>query len=171
MEIWNLNLNLTLWWQHFHAKKCGCISTFPPLWRLAVASHALYLTWWNWDSTYLHEIFRYYTTIISILGAFPKMRKRASGGAVHWGATRRKVSGSFPGSVLRNFQVINSICPHSVVLGSTHKYTWVPRNFLGRKVQPTRRADNSAVLFLTNVKIWLEAQQSICPTSLHDLLR
>jgi len=39
------------------------------------------------------------------------------------------------------------------------------------KVLQTRRADNSAVLVLPNVRIWMEAQNSIYPLSLRDLLR
>jgi hypothetical protein len=34
-------------------------------------------------------------------------------------ATRREVPASIPGRILGKFQVIYSICPHSVALGST----------------------------------------------------
>jgi hypothetical protein len=37
-------------------------------------------------------------------------------------------------------------------------------------VRPTRRADNSAVLVVMNVKVRMKAQHSITPLSLHDLL-
>jgi hypothetical protein len=38
-------------------------------------------------------------------------------------------------------------------------------------VRPARRANNSAFLVVPNVKIRMEAQHSIPPLSLHDLLR
>jgi hypothetical protein len=37
-------------------------------------------------------------------------------------------------------------------------------------VRPARRADNSAVIVVPNVKVKMEAQNSIPPLSLHDLL-
>jgi hypothetical protein len=40
----------------------------------------------------------------------------------------------------------------------------VPRNFLGGKVLPARRADSYVVLFVTNVKGWMEAEHSITPS-------
>ena len=39
------------------------------------------------------------------------------------------------------------------------------------KMLPARRADNSAVLAVPNVKVRKEAQHSIPPLSHHDLLR
>ena len=38
-------------------------------------------------------------------------------------------------------------------------------------MRSVRRADNSAVLVLLNVKIWMEAQHFIRPQSLNDLLQ
>ena len=38
-------------------------------------------------------------------------------------------------------------------------------------MRSARRADNSAVLVLLNVKIWMETQHFIRPQSLNDLLR
>ena len=48
---------------------------------------------------------------------------------------------------------------------------WVQRDLFGGKVQPARKADNFAVTVVQNVKISMEAQHSIRPLSLHDLLR
>ena len=58
-------------------------------------------------------------------------------------------------------------CLHSVALGSTQR--WVPGYFLGSKVQPACRCDNSAVLVGPNVKAKMKFQNSFPPLSLHDL--
>jgi len=42
---------------------------------------------------------------------------------------------------------------------------------MSTKMWPTRRPDNSAVLVVLNVRLRVEAQHSILPLSLHDLLR
>ena len=39
------------------------------------------------------------------------------------------------------------------------------------KVRPVREANNSAVLFVPNVKVRMEAEHSMLPLSLHHLLR
>jgi hypothetical protein len=89
-------------------------------------------------------------------------------------ATRREVPVSIAGNVLGNFQVTYSFCPHSVVLWSAQPLTEMcslPRNFLGGKMRPARRADNCTVLVVPNVKVRTEAQHFVPPLSLHDLLR
>jgi len=43
--------------------------------------------------------------------------------------------------------------------------------FLRGKVRPTVKVNNSAILLLSNVKVRMEAQHSILPLSLRDLLR
>ena len=47
----------------------------------------------------------------------------------------------------------------------------VPGNFLGGKVRPALKIGNSAIHVVPNVKVRMEARQSILPLSLHDLLR
>lgn len=47
----------------------------------------------------------------------------------------------------------------------------VPWNFLGGKVPPARRADNTAVLVVPNANGQMEAEHSSPLLSLHDLLR
>jgi hypothetical protein len=42
---------------------------------------------------------------------------------------------------------------------------------MSTKMWPKLRADNSAVLVVLNVRLRVEAQHSILPLSLHDLLR
>lgn len=42
---------------------------------------------------------------------------------------------------------------------------------MSTKMWPARRADNSAVLVVLNIRLSVEAQHSIPPLSLHDLLR
>lgn len=77
-----------------------------------------------------------------------------------------------PLSVNEYFQVTCSFCPLSVALGSTKTLTKVStKEFAYGEVRPARRAHNSAVLVVSNVKVRLEAAHSIPPLSLHDLLR
>jgi len=59
---------------------------------------------------------------------------------------------------------------HLVALGSTQPLTKM-RNFLGGKVRPAQRTDNSAILVVSNVKVRMEAQHYIFPHGLHDLLQ
>jgi hypothetical protein len=68
-------------------------------------------------------------------------------------ATRRVVPGSIPGKILGKFPV-TYFCPHLVALGSTQPLT--ERNFFVGKVRPARRAENSAVIFVPNVKLSTE---------------
>jgi hypothetical protein len=77
---------------------------------------------------------------------------RASG-AVAWG----EVWGLIPGRDLGNFQVTYSCFPHSVALKTT-PLKGVPRNFLGVKVRPEHRDDNSTVQAVPIVKVRTEAQ-------------
>ena len=88
-------------------------------------------------------------------------------------AITREVPGSIPRRVIGNFQLTYSFFPHSVVLASTRPLN---RNeclgiFWGVKCGPARRAENSTVLFVPNVKVKVGARHSIPPLSLHDLLR
>jgi hypothetical protein len=78
---------------------------------------------------------------------------------------KREVPFSILGKILGNYQVTYSFCPHSVALGSTQPLTEVS------KVRQARRANNSALLVVPNVKLRMEAQHSILPLNLHDLLR
>ena len=71
-------------------------------------------------------------------------------------ATRREVPGSVFGQIRGNFQV-------------AYFFLSALRGPVGT-VRPARRADNSVVLVVPNVRVRLEAQHSIPHLSLHDLL-
>jgi hypothetical protein len=63
------------------------------------------------------------------------------------------VTGSISGGVLRNFEMVQPFCSHTAC-----------------KVRPAHRADSSTVVVVPNVKERVEAQHSIPPVRLHDLL-
>ena len=44
------------------------------------------------------------------------------------------------------------------------------RNFLGGKMRPASRTDNTATLAVPNVQVRMDSPHSISPQSLHDLL-
>ena len=65
-----------------------------------------------------------------------------------------------------------SFSPYSVALGSAQPLTEMStKGYLGGKVRPARRAENSTVLVVPNVKVRMEAQRPTPRLSLHDLLR
>ena len=66
-------------------------------------------------------------------------------------ATRLEVARSIPGSVLENIQMTSSFCSHSLSVGFTQSVTETKN--------------------LPNVKVRMEAQHSVSPLGLHDLLR
>lgn len=87
-------------------------------------------------------------------------------------ATRREVPCWIPDRVHGNFQVNYFFCPHSVAVKLTHRLTEVIANdFVAVKVRLGLRAENSAILVVSNVKLKKEAQHSIPLPSLHDFLR
>ena len=88
-----------------------------------------------------------------------------SGGAVGPGTAPQDVPCSIPAKVLENFQVTCFFCPHSVARGSTQ-----PLISLGIKC--SRHVElTSAVLLVLSFRVRMEAQHSIHPRRIHDLLQ
>ena len=77
-----------------------------------------------------------------------------------------------PSRVLRNFEVTFLLSAFSSpgVHSASQRTEVNTTEFLGNKVQPVQRLDNSAILVVPDVKVRMEAKYSIPPLSLHDLL-
>ena len=84
--------------------------------------------------------------------------------ALHY---KQEVPGLISSVFLGNFQMTLSLSLHSAALGSTQPLTeshW-------SKAWPVCTADNSTILVLPNVKVRMDAQHSISPLILLDLLQ